>query len=56
MAVACEKVDTKHAQARSATHKEVIDTYVSVNVKGGFGGLDEMVKEAFLDSARQRVD
>jgi hypothetical protein len=56
MARACGKVDTKHAQARSATHKGVIDKYVNVNVKGGFGGLDEMVKKAFLDSARQRVD
>ena len=56
MAAACGKVDTEHAQARSATHKKIIDTYVSMNVEGGFGGLDEMVKEAFLDSARQCVD
>ena len=56
MAAACGKVGTEHAQARSATHKKIIDTYVSLNVEGGFGGLDEMVKEAFLDSVRQHVD
>ena len=56
MAAACGKVDTKHAQARSARHKGIIDNYVRLSIAGGFGGLDGMVKDAFLDSVRQCVD
>jgi hypothetical protein len=58
MAAVCEKVDTKSAQTRDPMQKEIIDNYVSLNVLDGSGkvvghaGLDEAVKEAFMQSVK----